>query len=41
MEPYVRLFGFAIYGTIEEFEDNMGVVGALNLQYKFAKRPIH
>jgi prolipoprotein diacylglyceryltransferase len=39
MEPYVGFLGSG-YMLLEEFEDNMGFVGALNLQYKFAKRPI-
>ncbi len=39
MEPYVGFLG-SPYMIVEGFEDNMGVVGALSFQYKFAKRSI-
>jgi prolipoprotein diacylglyceryltransferase len=39
MEPYVGFLG-SPYMIAEGYEDNMGVVGALNFQYKFAKRNI-
>jgi prolipoprotein diacylglyceryltransferase len=39
MEPYLGILG-SPYMSLAGYEDNMGLVGALNFQYKFSKRPI-
>ena len=39
MEPYVGFLG-SLYMVAEGYEDNMGIVGALSFQYKFAKHSI-
>ena len=39
VEPYVGFLGSA-YMALAGYENNMGFVGAVNLQYKFSRRPI-